>query len=192
MILTKIGNDSCYFYFLPSFNEELVIFYGYFLYIPILTISDTIFSKEHLLSLLENLYFLFLSIYFQNEGLNYDWFVSFYDKIVLVIPFSNHLSLRIVNNLIYQYIMNRKLAIPLLLSAFILSGWAQQGNTVKGQVKDSSGNPVIGATVVIKGTTVGTTTDLDGNYAIEVSPGQELDSRMLECRPLWLKWKTSM
>ena len=118
---------------------------------------------------------MFLSIYFQNEGLNYDWFVSFYDKIVLVIPFSNHLSLRIVNNLIYQYIMNRKLAIPLLLSAFILSGWAQQGNTVKGQVKDSSGNPVIGATVVIKGTTVGTTTDLDGNYAIEVSPGQELE-----------------
>lgn len=71
--------------------------------------------------------------------------------------------------------MNRKLAIPLLLSAFALSGWAQQGNTVKGQVKDSSGNPVIGATVVIKGTTVGTTTDLDGNYAIEVSPGQELE-----------------
>lgn len=71
--------------------------------------------------------------------------------------------------------MNRKLAIPLLLSAFVLSGWAQQGNTVKGQVKDSSGNPVIGATVVIKGTTVGTTTDLDGNYAIEVSPGQELE-----------------
>lgn len=71
--------------------------------------------------------------------------------------------------------MNRKLAFSLLLGAFALSGWAQQAITVKGTVKDSENNPVIGATVVVKGTTQGTTTDLDGNYTISVAPGQVLE-----------------
>ena len=70
--------------------------------------------------------------------------------------------------------MNRKLAFSLLLGAFALSGWAQQAVTVKGTVKDAENNPVIGATVVVKGTTVGTTTDIDGNYTINVTPGQVL------------------
>lgn len=70
--------------------------------------------------------------------------------------------------------MNRKLAFSLLLGAFALSGWAQQAVTVKGTVKDAENNPVIGATVVVKGTTIGTTTDIDGNYTINVSPGQIL------------------
>lgn len=71
--------------------------------------------------------------------------------------------------------MNRKLAFSLLLGAFAVSGWAQQATTVKGTVKDADNNPIIGATVVIKGTTQGTTTDIDGNYTINVSPGQVLE-----------------
>lgn len=71
--------------------------------------------------------------------------------------------------------MNRKLAFSLLLGAFAVSSWAQQAVTVKGTVKDSENNPVIGATVVVKGTTIGTTTDIDGNYTINVSPGQVLE-----------------
>ena len=71
--------------------------------------------------------------------------------------------------------MNRKLAFSLLLGAFAVSSWAQQAVTVKGTVKDAENNPVIGATVVIKGTTQGTTTDIDGNYSISVAPGQVLE-----------------
>lgn len=71
--------------------------------------------------------------------------------------------------------MNRKLAFSLLLGAFAVSSWAQQAMTVKGTVKDSENNPVIGATVVVKGTTIGTTTDIDGNYTINVNPGQVLE-----------------
>ena len=71
--------------------------------------------------------------------------------------------------------MNRKLAFSLLLGAFALSSWAQQASTVKGTVKDADNNPVIGATVVVKGTTIGTTTDIDGNYTINVNPGQVLE-----------------
>ena len=41
---------------------------------------------------------------------------------------------------------------------------------VSGTVKDSEGVPVIGASVLEKGTTNGTITDRDGNFSLEVSP----------------------
>ncbi|MBW6500507.1 MAG: SusC/RagA family TonB-linked outer membrane protein [Bacteroidales bacterium] len=42
-----------------------------------------------------------------------------------------------------------------------------QQNVVRGVVTDESGNPLPGVTVFIKGTTRGTTTDLNGNYLLE-------------------------
>lgn len=42
----------------------------------------------------------------------------------------------------------------------------QQNGDCKGVVKDAMGEPVIGASVVVKGTTNGTITDIDGNFTI--------------------------
>lgn len=42
---------------------------------------------------------------------------------------------------------------------------SQQSSTVKGVVEDDMG-PVVGATVVVKGTTNGTVTDMDGNFSL--------------------------
>ena len=42
----------------------------------------------------------------------------------------------------------------------------QQNGICKGVVKDATGEPVIGASVVVKGTTNGTITDIDGNFTI--------------------------
>ena len=39
-----------------------------------------------------------------------------------------------------------------------------QNSTVRGKVVDAGGEPVIGASVVVKGTTTGVITDLDGNF----------------------------
>jgi iron complex outermembrane receptor protein len=64
----------------------------------------------------------------------------------------------------------------LLIMSFIgtLSLQAQTGQ-VKGRVTDASdGTPLPGATVVVKGTTTGTATDLDGYYNIEVEPNTTL------------------
>lgn len=48
--------------------------------------------------------------------------------------------------------------------------WAfGQSITVKGVVKDTAGEPVIGASVVEKGTTNGIITDFDGNFELKVS-----------------------
>ena len=44
----------------------------------------------------------------------------------------------------------------------------QDNNKVSGTITDKSGEPIIGANVVIKGTTNGTITDIDGNYTLDV------------------------
>ncbi len=46
----------------------------------------------------------------------------------------------------------------------------QQSKTVTGTVSDAGG-PVIGATIMEKGTSNGTVTDLDGNFSLNVQPG---------------------
>ncbi len=44
----------------------------------------------------------------------------------------------------------------------------QPQNIIKGQVTDQSGAPIPGVSVVVKGTTTGTTTDIDGNFSFEI------------------------
>ncbi|MBO5195070.1 MAG: TonB-dependent receptor plug domain-containing protein, partial [Bacteroidales bacterium] len=51
----------------------------------------------------------------------------------------------------------------------------QDSITLKGKVTDKAGVPVIGASVLKKGTTSGVITDLDGNYSIQVRRGEELE-----------------
>ena len=51
----------------------------------------------------------------------------------------------------------------------------QQKQTVKGTVKDANGEPIIGASVKVKGSTGGTVTDIDGNFAIDAPAGAELE-----------------
>jgi hypothetical protein len=41
-------------------------------------------------------------------------------------------------------------------------------NAVKGVVKDDTGEPLIGVSIIVKGTHYGTITDLDGNFEIEI------------------------
>jgi hypothetical protein len=48
-------------------------------------------------------------------------------------------------------------------------------NTVRGKVTDPSGAPILGATVMVPGTSNATTTDFDGNYVIDVGSGKMLN-----------------
>lgn len=50
---------------------------------------------------------------------------------------------------------------------------------ITGLVTESNGDPIIGATVVVKGTTRGGTTDLDGKYTIKAADGEELEFRYI-------------
>ncbi len=66
--------------------------------------------------------------------------------------------------------LNRKLWMALvMLLGLALPGFAQK-ITVRGYVDDETGEPLIGATVMEKGTSNGTATDIDGNFTINVDP----------------------
>lgn len=47
--------------------------------------------------------------------------------------------------------------------------------TVAGRVTDPAGSPVVGATVLVKGTTTGTTTDVDGCFSLTIPAGTPLE-----------------
>ena len=70
------------------------------------------------------------------------------------------------NNMFKQLLF----VILLLCVAF---GYAQQ-ITVKGTVKDGSGQPLMGASVLVKGTSHGTAADFDGNFELKVDKGVTL------------------
>lgn len=69
--------------------------------------------------------------------------------------------------------MKNKLILFLLISFNTLIAFAQNG-VVKGKVSDEYGEPLVGVSISVQGTTVGTVTDLDGAYSISVSEGKIL------------------
>ncbi|MDX1701890.1 MAG: TonB-dependent receptor plug domain-containing protein, partial [Melioribacteraceae bacterium] len=61
-----------------------------------------------------------------------------------------------------------------LILAFVVQFSFAQERTVSGTVSDNNGLPLPGATVLIQGTTTGTSTDFDGNYSIDANVGDVL------------------
>lgn len=57
---------------------------------------------------------------------------------------------------------------------FSASAITQQAVTVQGSVKDAAGEAIIGASVVVEGTTNGLITDVNGHFSIRASVGQNL------------------
>lgn len=48
-----------------------------------------------------------------------------------------------------------------------------QTKTVKGTIIDESGEPLIGVSIVVKGTSTGTITDFNGNFSIDLPAGRK-------------------
>lgn len=67
----------------------------------------------------------------------------------------------------------RCLSSVLMLVVCYLQVAAQQ-RSITGTVKDVNGNAVPGASIVVKGTAIGTVTDADGTFAINASPNETL------------------
>ncbi len=61
----------------------------------------------------------------------------------------------------------KKLKIFTLAALLCLVGTAQ-AKVIRGTVTDQTGETIISATVIVKGTTIGTVTDFDGNYELDV------------------------
>lgn len=57
----------------------------------------------------------------------------------------------------------------IILSTEIVQGIQQEQNKVTGIVKDNAGIPIVGATIMEKGSTNGTVSDLDGNFSLQMN-----------------------
>jgi TonB-dependent starch-binding outer membrane protein SusC len=68
------------------------------------------------------------------------------------------------------------LKVTAALTALCVSAVAafSQGRTVSGKVTDDTGEPMVGMTVFVTGTTTGVPVDIDGNYSIKVTDGESL------------------
>lgn len=66
------------------------------------------------------------------------------------------------------YIIKENNQIVLFAPGYVSSSTQQNTRKITGIIKDQSGEPVIGANIVEKGTTNGTITDIDGEYSLEV------------------------
>lgn len=65
---------------------------------------------------------------------------------------------------------------------------AQEPGTVSGTVTSASdGEPLIGASVLVKGTTIGTDTDIDGNFTVKAKKGDILQFRYVGYEPSEVK-----
>ena len=62
----------------------------------------------------------------------------------------------------------------LLVGLFLSIGMALAQNTISGTVFEDTGDPCIGATVMIQGTKQGTKTDMNGHFSIAVPAGKKL------------------
>ncbi|MEM8523440.1 MAG: TonB-dependent receptor [Bacteroidota bacterium] len=61
----------------------------------------------------------------------------------------------------------QKVSFLLLLSLIFTSGLLAQ-RSISGNVQDAEGEPLIGASVFVRGTSLGTVTDIDGNFSLEI------------------------
>lgn len=66
----------------------------------------------------------------------------------------------------HSFILKRVLFLVVAISFFGMA-WSQT-KTITGVVKDATGEPIIGASVLVKGTTIGTVTNFDGAYNLAV------------------------
>ena len=85
----------------------------------------------------------------------------------------------------------RLFAVCCLLLSFSVGSLAQS-IAVKGVVKDETGEPVIGASIMEKGTTNGTISDFDGKFSLDVSANAAIVISYIGYKSVEVKASSSM
>ena len=147
-----------------------------FILVGILQISAITYAQEHRISVsVENgtFYDVVSQIEKQSE------FMFFYKS--EEIDNNQRINLNVTNKLVSEILneitKNNNLAYKITGKHIIITRVVSENQVskrIKGCIKDSSGEPIVGANVVEKGTTNGAITDIDGNFSIEVATGAVL------------------
>lgn len=81
---------------------------------------------------------------------------------------------RILNNVFTKRGFRYKIVDRTVVLTYDRTAEPQRKNSVTGRVCDAAGSPLVGATVLVKDSTRGTTTGADGTYSVEAEPGAVL------------------
>ena len=81
--------------------------------------------------------------------------------------------------------LRRMFVAMLLMVAIPAIGFAQKA--ISGTVTDELGEPLIGVSVTVKGTSVGVSTDLDGKYTVQAREGQTINFSYVGMDPVAVK-----
>ena len=147
-----------------------------FILVGILQISATTYAQEHRISVsVENgtFYDVVSQIEKQSE------FMFFYrsEEIDNTQRINLNVKNKLVSEILNEITKNNNLAYKITGKHIIITRVVSENQVskkIKGCIKDSSGEPIVGAHVVEKGTTNGAITDIDGNFSIEVATGAVL------------------
>ncbi len=77
-------------------------------------------------------------------------------------------------NFMKRYFSLVRVVMTVIFSFYILMGAIAQKQTIKGVVKDTNGELLIGVSVIVKGTNSGTITNLNGQYSIDVNSAKDV------------------
>ena len=113
------------------------------------------------------------------------------DRIVTVEAKNQELS-KVLNDLFLGTNVNYEIGkTKIYLKEKVTASEQQTSNTnkrnISGRVVDEKGEPIIGASVMVKGAKTGTITDLDGNFSVQGKAGQTLSISYVGYTPLDVK-----
>ena len=89
-----------------------------------------------------------------------------------------------LGSVVDQILANQGLTYEISGKNIIIRKASVKDNSIKGKLIDNNGDPIIGATVVVKGTNNATITDMDGNFVIKAGRNEKLEISMLGFTPL--------
>ena len=162
---------------IPSIKKALFtrLYKGLFFTLLIFQLSATaLFSQDVLLNLdFRNSPIRDLLIEIEEQT---DYFFMYNGKVVDV---NQKVSLNLretpLENVLLQLFSETDILYEIVGNQIVLKNkLLQQQRTVTGKIVDEEGMPIIGATIVLKGSSKGTISDLNGNFSIEIPEGEQI------------------
>jgi TonB-linked SusC/RagA family outer membrane protein len=101
----------------------------------------------------------------------------------IIIKVFEFMMKKVFNFMKLRLLQKKWIVVGCMLLGFGMQGMAQtvtgtqqtKGNTITGTILDEKNEPVPGATIIVKGTTRGVLTDMDGTFTIQATPEDQLE-----------------
>lgn len=161
----------------------------------LLFLCTTLYAQDITQTLSMNLQNVTLKEFFKNLEAQTSFSVVYRDVILsenpdVAISASNRPLKEILSQVLEKHGLSYKVSnktIVIVKAEAQASVKQQKTKKVSGVITDDTGLPVAGANIVVKGTTNGTISDMDGNFSLDVAPGEVLEISYIGFLPMEIK-----